>query len=254
MVETEQNQKKDSINFLYILAGLILIAASFLFTQFFVFSEDERVIPDFNQVKSFLKIDKKKVTTEVDNQLVGNDEQAEANNVTNTAGENIENAAFNIQILDYPKEVENICQEFEITMKIKNLGDKPLTYNDIVEDGNYFLDLTSKEMDEDRPYLNTVKKDNGSKITDFGTLEPGDEAEITYLAADKVEFIDADGNVKETRLDNPFSNIDKNGTYNLRVEIGSYEENNKDVVLGQSNYFPVEVEVMLSDDIFKGCN
>lgn len=204
---------------------------------------ESRFLPDFSQIKNLIVGDKAK-TTGLSGELADSHQAGR---------EMIENASFGVEIIDYPEIVEDICQEFEIKMVLSNLGGTVLNFEDI-KNGDYFINLICEELEPERGYINTVLFDNGAEINDFGTLNPGETAEITYMAVNRIEAIDKNGEAIDTFFENPFNIVEENGAYTLRVEIGAYNEENENVVLGKSAPFPVEVEVMFAPGLFKACH
>jgi hypothetical protein len=253
----ENSAKKKSsikINISMLIGGIVLVIVSFLFTQFFVLRPGSRIIPDFGQIKALIGIGHKETTARNESAVVevGQDDAADTEESRDSQTQ-LENAILKVSILDYPKLVENICQEFKIKMALTNNGEKPLKFENF-NNGDYYIDLVDESLEADIAYIDTVLFDGGSKIDDFGIIEPGETKELTYLAADKVQGEDESGNVTEEKLENPFTQVKSNGIHKLRVEIGTYGEENEDILIGMSETFPVELKVMLSEGVFKACH
>lgn len=261
MSEESRNSGRNSPDILLLVGGVILIIASFLITQFFILDEKDSFFPDLSKkAKSFLASGKDRLTGTVDQNIDSGVETSETTSGSESSGEkgedtekkDLSNASLQIEILEYPEVVEDICQEFIIKMKVKNVGDSALAYEDI-EAEDYFIDLVCEELEEERPFINTLTKEGGTTITNFGVLKPGDETVINYSAVDKIEAVDDEGN-KETMFENPFNNVEENGTYTLRIDWGTYDEKDQDVIIGRSDSFTVQVEALVSPGLFKACH
>lgn len=165
-------------------------------------------------------------------------------------------------VTNYTNQINDICQELKITAQIENSTDVDINFEDVFsEDGSLFLDLVCEEFEEEIPFLATAKDWTGVKMTDFGTIQPGEKATIELTIIDEVQIIDESGNPLEVIYENPFAIVEKNGIYNLRLELGietdklnlGHTFENSHYILGKSNTFPVEVNVLSEPGFYKAC-
>ncbi len=167
--------------------------------------------------------------------------------------------AAEIKVLDYTKEIDNICQDFQVSFLFKLLetGEPFLAEALFVQDdffgdqARFLFDLVSDDIETEQAFLFRLSQD-GILINDFSYVNPGDEVKLVVSAKRKIDYFLQNGEGGGVRWENPFDVVDANGTYNLRIETGVYRPG-RSLIFGKSDAFPVAVNIYSESDVLKPC-
>lgn len=81
-----------------------------------------------------------------------------------------------VTVLEYPQELADICEVAEFTLNIENLGEVPISHEDLYDEG-FGYTIIYRVNDEERAFL---------PIEDFGELQPNEEARVSFETHENV--------------------------------------------------------------------
>lgn len=152
-----------------------------------------------------------------------------------------------LQVLDYPQEVKDICQQVEMKLKITNNSEEEITF-DAIKKGNLTLDLEKINEATD-----SAKVDMATylvadlKIEGFESVKPGEEKEFVYKPITEINMVGRD----EPVIENQFANIKENGEHNFQIVLA---DRAKDSVIAKSDPFKIKVDVLREEGVYKACH
>ena len=153
--------------------------------------------------------------------------QAENNSADKTPGQ----PYLRMSIVDYPSTINNWCQNVTFTIEVTNTGDTALAYSDLADsyyfnimsddaishlDGESIFGLVDTSHDD---YDDTGLIDYTRIISDFGTIDPGETATITFTSSNYVVQ-----DQHEYFWINSFNNL-INGNFHYYIDFGKISTN-----------------------------
>ncbi len=158
---------------------------------------------------------------------------------------------FVIDVLDYTRDVENICQPVEFKLLIKNQGEDAITL-DQLENRDYILAVNQVTESTESARLDEASGPTAKdKLEGFDRIEPGKEQEITYLGMNELVILEKGA---DPVGENFFVGLPKNGKYDLKFVVEKRNEDGSREVIAESETFDVNQKSLIEDGIFKACH
>ena len=160
-------------------------------------------------------------------------------------------SALDLEVIDYTKDIEDICQAVEFKLKIKNLGEGTFTLQQL-ENRDYIL-----AIDQVTESTESARLDEAAgiavedKLQDFDQIESGKEKEITYLGMDKSVILDEGS---DPVSENIFVSLPKNGKYDLKFVLEKRNEDGSREIIAESESFDINQKSLIEEGIFKACH
>lgn len=160
-------------------------------------------------------------------------------------------SALDLEVIDYTKDIEDICQAVEFKLKIKNLGEGTFTLQQL-ENRDYIL-----AIDQVTESTESARLDEAAgiavedKLQDFDQIDPGKEKEITYLGMDKSVILDEGS---DPVSENIFVGLPKNGKYDLKFVVEKRNEDGSREIIAESESFDINQKSLIEEGIFKACH
>jgi len=160
-------------------------------------------------------------------------------------------SALDLEVIDYTKDIEDICQAVEFKLKVKNLGEGTFTLQQL-ENRDYIL-----AIDQVTESTESARLDEAAgiavedKLQDFDQIESGKEKEITYLGMDKSVILDEGS---DPVSENIFVSLPKNGKYDLKFVLEKRNEDGSREIIAESESFDINQKSLIEEGIFKACH
>jgi len=155
------------------------------------------------------------------------------------------------KVVDYPDAIKDVCQEVEIKLKVENNSESPIGSVNF-KNGEYSLRLEAVSDSQEPMLIDTVAGPVVDlKFSDFETIPSGEVGTLTYKPVFEIER--TLGGETETLLENSFSSVKENGEYKLRVVLED-RTGDENKILGQTETFSVDVQVLSEDGVYKACH